>query len=298
MTSGDGVILAPKWTLDEVEESPSDAPWLKDFCRESKIGKRYQCRLILPLNSPMREEMVGDVMPSKRLAKRSVALKTCIKLHEMQELDDKHLLPVKLTMIDEELDTLLKEDCAEEEETSLRNVYDRHVPDCFAFCRPLAGELTYVYSIEFKLIRHCDDPSKHYFPFNVDTKLAILTSKNIPTLCPFPLMTRAGEFQVELVGVDALALSEDQLGLLWNFHRLIWQEGIYFCKEKLEFDLESAKLQFLVAPLKRTTNGIDFEFAQRIVSAPAINWGEEPKDAYHFDAELYKDAVVIPWYVN
>lgn len=54
----------------------------------------FQGRLSLPKSSPLQEEVVGVPMPTKRLAKRAVALKACERLHQLKELDDVHLLPV------------------------------------------------------------------------------------------------------------------------------------------------------------------------------------------------------------
>ena len=222
-------------------------------------------------------------------------MKTCIRLHEIKELDDAHLMPIVRAAFDEDEEP---EDCEEEMTTAGReNVYDRHIPDCFTDCRPLAGQTSYVYSIDFKLVKECEDPTKHFFPFSIDTKLAILTSRRIPALCPFPLFTRAGEFQVEIAGTDAPVLDENQLDLMRKFHKFIWQEAIYLRKTQFEFDPESAKLQFLVVPLDRKTDTVDFDFAQRIVSSPAIEWEKRPDKVFQFDAKTYQDAVVIPWYV-
>uniref|UniRef100_UPI003AFB824B AncD1D2 n=1 Tax=synthetic construct TaxID=32630 RepID=UPI003AFB824B len=65
-------------------------------------NKMFRCTLRLPINSPLREPITGQPMPSKKLAKRSAALEACKKLHEMGELDD-HLLPVKISRKNAEL---------------------------------------------------------------------------------------------------------------------------------------------------------------------------------------------------
>lgn len=51
--------------------------------------------LTLPSVSPLRETIIGDAFDSLDDAKRSVAVKTCIKLYEMGQLDE-NLLPVKV----------------------------------------------------------------------------------------------------------------------------------------------------------------------------------------------------------
>ena len=42
--------------------------------------------------------------------------------------------------------------------------------------------------------------------------------------------------------------------------------------------------------------GIDFEFARRIINAPKIDWDRVPTQQFTFCAERYADAVVVPWY--
>ena len=103
----------PQWKIEEVDERSVEPTLLKNikellkklpYIASSPRTKStdqppvncslYRCRLILPRNSPLTQEMIGEVMPSKRMAKRAVALKACIHLHELKELDDIHLLPV------------------------------------------------------------------------------------------------------------------------------------------------------------------------------------------------------------
>jgi endoribonuclease Dicer len=86
--------LAPQLTTKKVAESDVDPIQLQkikdilkklptDASKYSSINNLFQCHLFLPLNSPLRDEVIGDVMPTKRLAKRAVALKASIKLHEL-----------------------------------------------------------------------------------------------------------------------------------------------------------------------------------------------------------------------
>lgn len=306
-------MLAPKWTMSLGDETQADPAWMQkiysalrnaptmaDGTRFKFNGKLFQCRLFLPLNSPLREEVVGDIMPSKRLAKQAVALKTCIKLHELKELDDVHLFPVKVKL-QNDLDAFLEEKYMEVEGPGApggekKDIFERHIPACFSDCRPLAGEQCYVYAIKFTVVKPCKDPKNQYLPFTVDTQLAILTSRTIPTVCSFPLVTKAGEIQVEISGVDCVVLDEDQLETMRRFHRFLFYDVIYLRRIELEFDPEFASVQFLVVPVERETGRLDFRFADRMVSAPYVDWEKKPDEVFHFDAAAYGDAVVLPWY--
>ncbi|KAI9563248.1 hypothetical protein GHT06_010706 [Daphnia sinensis] len=102
-------VLFPTWNIEEVDENRVDPLLLKrikELVKQLPIAKPprnqaasvsyglYQCRLLLPKSSPLQEEIVGEPMPTKRLAKRTVALRACQRLHVLKELDDLHLLPV------------------------------------------------------------------------------------------------------------------------------------------------------------------------------------------------------------
>merc|ERR1719242_472398 len=48
----------------------------------------HYCVLFLPINSPLKKLVVGKVMPSPALARRSAAYTACVELHRIGELDD------------------------------------------------------------------------------------------------------------------------------------------------------------------------------------------------------------------
>lgn len=53
----------------------------------------YQCTLRLPINSPLKYDIVGLPMHSQVLARRMAALQACVQLHKYGELDD-NLQPI------------------------------------------------------------------------------------------------------------------------------------------------------------------------------------------------------------
>jgi endoribonuclease Dicer len=160
--------LAPQLTTKKVAESDVDPIQLQkikdilkklptDASKYSSINNLFQCNLFLPLNSPLRDEVIGDVMPTKRLAKRAVALKASIKLHELKELNDNHLFPMpRLNVIDDDLSTEDKENSSAPQ-LNKENiaVYNQRLPGCFSNCRPLPGQQCFVNAIDFTLIKPC-----------------------------------------------------------------------------------------------------------------------------------------------
>ncbi|XP_068627369.1 endoribonuclease Dcr-1 [Battus philenor] len=75
--------LAPQWWMEEVE--------LPD--RKGDMRKAYICTLRLPLNCPVKYNIVGHPMPTRVLARRMVALQACRILHKSGELDNQ-LMPI------------------------------------------------------------------------------------------------------------------------------------------------------------------------------------------------------------
>ncbi|XP_075990086.1 endoribonuclease Dcr-1 [Anticarsia gemmatalis] len=76
--------LAPQWWMEQVQLPVGDGA-------ETKTA--YICTLRLPLNCPVKYNIVGHPMPTKVLARRMVALQACRILHKSGELDNQ-LMPI------------------------------------------------------------------------------------------------------------------------------------------------------------------------------------------------------------
>ena len=112
--------LTPSWT---VEPAPAST------------GGHY-CALFLPINSPLKCLIVGEVMPSPALARRSAAYNACVMLHKKGELDD-GMMPVgKENLLIRELINITKgnewngDDAARPGTTKRRQYYYKKVAKC------------------------------------------------------------------------------------------------------------------------------------------------------------------------
>uniref|UniRef100_A0A2A4K7X7 Uncharacterized protein n=1 Tax=Heliothis virescens TaxID=7102 RepID=A0A2A4K7X7_HELVI len=76
--------LAPQWWMEEVQLPVAGS---------SDTRTAYICTLRLPLNCPVKYNIVGHPMPTKVLARRMVALQACRILHKSGELDNQ-LMPI------------------------------------------------------------------------------------------------------------------------------------------------------------------------------------------------------------
>lgn len=199
----------------------------------------FQCQLMLPLNSPMRDVVTGKAMPSKRLAKRSAALQLCIRLHEMKELDDEHLLPIELEDLESEY--FFNEDDNNDGSGAVESnqFYERHFPDVFRNCLPRCGSPCFIYAVRF----HSRGVE------SMPIKLGILSSLVIPQICQFPIFTRSGEYLVEILDVDCVVLDQTQIDDLVKFHRFLFEDVIFLFKQQLSLDVHDPHLQCLIVPL-------------------------------------------------
>ncbi|CAH1642717.1 unnamed protein product [Spodoptera littoralis] len=76
--------LAPQWWTEEVKLPVKGT---------GQVRPAYICTLRLPLNCPVKYNIVGHPMPTKVLARRMVALQACRILHKSGELDNQ-LMPI------------------------------------------------------------------------------------------------------------------------------------------------------------------------------------------------------------
>ncbi|KAI5631368.1 hypothetical protein NE865_15926 [Phthorimaea operculella] len=76
--------LAPQWWIEEVQLPVRNS---------TEKQTAYVCTLRLPLNCPVKHNIVGHPMPTKALARRMAALQACRILHRNGELDDQ-LMPI------------------------------------------------------------------------------------------------------------------------------------------------------------------------------------------------------------
>ncbi|CAH0757671.1 unnamed protein product, partial [Diatraea saccharalis] len=130
--------LAPQWWMEEVQLPIPGS----DYTRAA-----YICTLRLPLNCPVKYNIVGHPMPTRVLARRMVALQACRILHKSGELDNQ-LMPIgKENFKAAELDTSLgcnntdnasdPNDVARPGTTKRRQYYFKKTAWAFTDCQPV-----------------------------------------------------------------------------------------------------------------------------------------------------------------
>ncbi|XP_041984261.1 endoribonuclease Dcr-1 [Aricia agestis] len=123
--------LAPQWWMERVT--------LPDRCGRARTA--YVCTLRMPLNCPVKYNIVGHPMPTRVLARRMVALQACRILHKSGELDDQ-LMPIgkenfKAAELDNDNNNLDDNDSARPGTTKRRQYYYKRTAWAFTDCQPI-----------------------------------------------------------------------------------------------------------------------------------------------------------------
>ncbi|XP_054986159.1 endoribonuclease Dicer isoform X3 [Sorex araneus] len=297
---------------------PSDPfTHLAPKCRTQKLPDgTFYSTLYLPINSPLRDSIVGPPMDCVRRAERAVALICCEKLHKIGELDD-HLMPVgkETVKYEEELDL------HDEEETSVpgrpgstkrRQCYPKAIPECLRESYPQPGQPCYLYVIGMVLTTPLPDElnfrrRKLYPPEDTARCFGILTAKPIPQIPHFPVYTRSGEVTISIeLKKSGFTLSLQKLELITRLHQYIFSHILRLEKPALEFKPTDADSAYCVLPLNvvnhSSTLDIDFQFMEDIeksearIGIPNTKYSKE--SPFVFKLEDYQDAVIIPRYRN
>ncbi|CAK8683082.1 unnamed protein product [Clavelina lepadiformis] len=287
----------------------------------------YQCTLQLPINSHVREPILGVSMPTVLLAQRAVAVETCKLLHESGELDD-NLMPIGKETVKyaEELDPWKAESTTvpgRPGSTKRRQTYDKEVPTTLSKCLPLPEESLFLYEIEMKIQIPLPNElnvrmRKLYFPEHTPRCFGILTMKPIPQIPGTPVFTRSGEELAKLkLCRSYLSLSAQQIKLIRSFHRYVFSDMLRVDRVPLSFHPENSSSQILIVVLDRipssryhphtTDVDIDWSFMMKTDAKRRMIEKMKRDPWYHhrvsertkiftFNKETYEDGVVVAKY--
>ncbi|XP_069680713.1 endoribonuclease Dicer isoform X2 [Periplaneta americana] len=266
--------------------------------------------LQLPMNSPLRDIIEGERMPSKKLAKRAAALKTCRLLHEMGELDE-NLLPCRRPQTFEcpELFPLYEEDRDKDGprvgSKKKKRYYPREWPNALMGCRPKEGEDVFLHVIEQRPVYERPDASNNrkmvfYDLLENSDGFAILSSKPMSTLCDFPIYMNVGELQVHVkVNAACICLTKEEIELVEGFSTMLFRQVLNLMKPFLIVDREDLENSHLIVPTRRGIAGyeIDWDIVRKHQELPDIQkLSQEERTTLQITEEKFNFTVVAPWY--
>ncbi|XP_078036312.1 endoribonuclease Dcr-1 isoform X2 [Augochlora pura] len=294
--------LTPEWSVSKVNVDDTSM---------------YTCSLRLPINSPVKYIITSYPMPNRAMARRMAALQLCVDLHRKNEIDD-NLMPIgkenfKAKPEDAEVPALPDESNVDFSEarpgtTKRRQYYYKKTATALTDCRPKAGVPSYLYHI--KMVLSCPLPEEQntrgrriYPPEESAIGFGIITLKEIPKLCPFPIYTRSGEVRVNLkLSKQTVVLSDEQIEKVSAFLNYTFTNVLRLQQYLMLFDPNTSENSYMIVPVKLDDElnvTVDWDFLECIYgsrnSVPA-KVAEEIRKDFKFDASRYHDAVIMPWY--
>ncbi|XP_076220926.1 endoribonuclease Dcr-2 isoform X2 [Nomia melanderi] len=283
--------LSPTWILYKIEERN----------KQNKTNL-YQVSLKLPILSPLKTTVFGNVMSSINSAKRSVAMKMCIELHKIGELTDS-LIPRTFQSVVESTDYLFPNwEVEDKSDAGIIGTYKkkRHhelqFPSALYGAYPLPSKPVYLHLLRAKPMY----PAPHYDNrrlvfYNLLSNKAgfgILSSKEMPQIPSFPIFMNVGELQVDVeVNYAKMNLSATEIGNIKIFHSLIFSQVVPVIKPFMIFDNYNLDNCFLIAPVNEKWE-IDWDIIQEHQQIQHI----PPPVPFQFEHNDYDLALVVPNY--
>ncbi|KAJ2090156.1 Dicer-like protein 1, partial [Coemansia sp. S100] len=291
-------LLAPVFDFESVVHYQEPAPPGETTAPKKKKKKPkpipvtlYRCTVTLPANAALRQ-VVGPLMPNKKLAKQVTAFRAAKKLHQLGAIDD-NLVPVTELSASElgtdkggDTDTLdLQAEAGSQKRVkgtrSSVNYYETIVPEQFIPppCTPASthsGDMSDTSNSD-----GCEGNEYQPFPWHLylvslkypsspeHLRVILATARPLPVDTKVPLYTE--QFASGLTELDSKAtfiepiyvgsqvLSGEQVDLLATFSAQLLVRVIRSAQS-----WETAKIGVLLAPPLLDGSGIDFDLAENL----------------------------------
>lgn len=295
--------LSPEWIIKQSETQANETT--------------YHCEVRLPINSPVRQTIVGPQCKSKNIAMRLAALTACKVLHKAGELDD-NMMPITKESLRNTSSIngtrfLLRSKirCPIKGQsmgsTKHRQYYKKRIAKVFS--GPVVSEGIDCHLYRFQMTLTCPIPDEQnrrgrriIDPGETNRNYAIVCTSKLPKICSFPVFTRSGEvmISVELVK-ENISFDELQVKNLRIFHEFTFSRVLRLEKYPTVFEPDRSLFTVLLAPVidnDHGTSNIDWKFVDKIVHSDTTSHvpSTEERRSFQFCLEDYIDAVVIPWY--
>ncbi|XP_076751647.1 endoribonuclease Dcr-2 [Xylocopa sonorina] len=281
------IYLTPIWVLHKIP-------------LKATSNKEYKVSLKLPIISPLKDVIFGDVQPAIILAKRSAAMKMCIELHKIGELNDK-LMPNTIGSLGQNIKYLLPNWIEEDKldiigTTKNKRQHQLQFPSALYAAFPLPENTVYLHVLDIKPkypVPHDDNRRLVFYNLlHSNASFAILSSKQMPEIPSFPLFMNVGELNVNVkANYRKVPLCKEDIGLIKNFHTLIFSEIVPIIKQFMVFDNHNLDNCFLIAPINEKWD-INWEVLNNHMCIKRIT----PSIPFHFKTTDYELALVIPNY--
>lgn len=291
--------------------------WLFIVSEDEGGSTNYECKVRLPINSPVRQSIVGPSATTRSIAMRLAAFTACKVLHRAGELDD-NMMPItkeslrntssaggtKFFSRSRNRGPIKGQSMGS---TKHRQYYKKRIAKVFSGPIIAEGMLCHLY--RFQMTLTCPIPDEQnrrgrriIDPGETSRNYAIVCTSKLPKICSFPVFTRSGEVMIslELVKQD-ISFDKNQVDNLRIFHEYTFSRVLRLEKYPTIFDPDRSPFTVLLAPViddKSQVTVIDWAFVDKIVNSDTTSHvpTTEERKSFKFCHDDYIDAVVIPWY--
>uniref|UniRef100_A0A182W963 Dicer-2 n=1 Tax=Anopheles minimus TaxID=112268 RepID=A0A182W963_9DIPT len=282
--------------------------------RNDKTPGKTIVSVKLPLQSTVRETIVGQPMDNVKIAKQSAAFNACKKLYEAGELN-MNLLPVSKSDKVEELSERYFQNWRKmsNEPKSKDLGTMKHVRG-YKICYPKEtigstlgadGESGYVYIIrlraDFDASERIENVKLFNELYNSGNNFGILTRNKLPPLAKIKLFVTLGPIEVVVMPTPVpvtLLPDSGELRLLKRFHLMLFRDLLKVWKPFTVLDALPEENGFLIVPMLRS-EVIDWELVRKFqYLRPAAELSTRARQQLRFDSQDYQLRVVHPWYKN
>ncbi|XP_023246881.1 endoribonuclease Dicer [Copidosoma floridanum] len=296
------IMLSPAWVLKS-----------RNTTKISEDCKEYSVEITLPPVSPLKETICGDYMESIDLAKRSAAMKTCIRLYEIGELTE-NLQPRRPEDAVESVDYLFpymrdefKDKANMPGTKGKKRRYFFKYPEALKAAYPQAGKKQYLHVLKMKPMYAQPMDNRHnafYKLLKNDDTFAILSSKRMPEMFSFPIFLNVGEIEVSVVTNKQyqLPLTHNEIESLKCFQYTIFEKIIENGKNFLHFDQGAGDYSFLLVPINESET-IDWGVVNTVVTEVNCCYSGKIKSVSSdlpmvLKNSIYDSALIFPKYRN
>ncbi|XP_074095916.1 endoribonuclease Dcr-2 [Cotesia typhae] len=232
----------------------------------------FKVSVRMPINCPLREEIIGRTMDNISSAKQAAALEVCKRLHQMEELTDR-LLPRDTKEIVGDIIDLLPYWRHEDQENkkivgtkNSKRFYSYADPVAFYKCFPVIDQENYLHLIKLQMLPL---PNNQVFckMINNPSNFALLTSRPIKQIPNFPIFMTYGPVNVSIsANFKRFACSAAELELLRKFHWIVFKDILellrnFMVLQNTNSDPINPADNYLIVPLN-ADNKIDWNVAQ------------------------------------
>ncbi|XP_050679142.1 endoribonuclease Dicer-like [Leptidea sinapis] len=290
--------IAPMWVLETDYEK-----------------NKHIITIFMPLACPIKTPIRSDPFVNKKTARRSAALKACVLLHQIGELDEQTMLPKEYGKVD--YDSLNIKDCfpnwPEEDDVKLnknapypgtkarvrkhKKIYSKYLQSIPSF----ESKKFYLHIIKLDVAFPKPQESREaalYELLGSGHGYGLLTINPLPNLCQFSMFLTVGEVNTSLkMNYAVITLSSELFRIIKRYHFFVFDQVLEIAKQFLVYDGTTNGLY--VVPIV-TSDHISYE----------INWGamdykeiqpiyvpsDTERKSLKVDQKTYKHSVVTPWY--